>query len=64
MRHAAHDTLSTSLATLSRADRISLARLAYALALKEIAAGNAVEQSAWRITNNMRKQLERLEVDA
>jgi hypothetical protein len=64
MRHATHDTLSNSLATLPRADRIRLAKLAYAFALKEIASGNVVEQSAWRITNNMRKQLERLEDDA
>jgi hypothetical protein len=64
MRNASQDTLSASLTTLSRAERIGLAKIAYALALKDIAAGNAVEQSAWRITNDMRKQLERLDVDA
>ena len=47
-------------ATLSRAETIELAKIAYALALKDIAAGKVFEQSAWRITNDMRKRLERL----
>jgi hypothetical protein len=64
MRNVEHDTFRASFTALSRAEKIGLAKRLYALALKEIAAGQAVDPSAWRIANDMRKQLERLEVDA
>jgi hypothetical protein len=64
MRHAHHDTFCASLTTLSRAEKIDLAKIVYALALKEIAAGKAVDPRNWRAASDMRKQFERLDVDA
>ncbi|MEQ0770903.1 hypothetical protein ABLT15_01260 [Paraburkholderia tropica] len=63
MRHAQQDTFTASFAALSRAEKIGLAKRLYTIALKELAAGAAVDPSAWRIANDMRKQLERLDVN-
>lgn len=64
MRNVELDTFCASFTALSRIEKIGLARRLYTVALKEIASGKTVDPSAWRITNDMRKQIERLEVDA